>query len=140
MLVVVVNKMCAMSLVVKDTVHPDVVVTCRSLIGFEAFLLLLFASLALSEISSIDRLPLHGNSALPDAAATTSIVTSITSLPWSTVFNFVGPIVLMVLPLDLARRMTWWWPVCHPSSQVARRSVRHFHGTSLQRNRPELAQ
>ena len=50
MLVVVVNKMCAVSLVVKDTVHPDVVVTCRSLIGFEAFLLLLFSvNLCLSQ-------------------------------------------------------------------------------------------
>ena len=43
MLVVIVNKMCAVSLVVKDTVDPDVVVSCRSLIGFKTFLLLLFS-------------------------------------------------------------------------------------------------
>ena len=50
MLVVVVDKMCAVSLVVKDTVDPDVVVSCRSLIGFEAFLLLLLSvNLCLSQ-------------------------------------------------------------------------------------------
>ena len=38
---VVVNKMCAVSLVVKDTIDPDEMVSCRSLIGFETFLLLL---------------------------------------------------------------------------------------------------
>ena len=50
MLVIIVNKMCAVSFVVKDTVDPDVVVPCRSLICFEAFLLLLFSvNLCLSQ-------------------------------------------------------------------------------------------
>ena len=50
MLVVIVNKMCAVSFVVKDTVDPDVVVSCRFLICFEAFLLLLFSvNLCLSQ-------------------------------------------------------------------------------------------
>ena len=70
MLFVVVNKMCAVSLVVEDTVDPDVAVSCRSLIGFEALLLLLlFVNLCLSQRFGL----------LLDLLASISVATTITS-------------------------------------------------------------